>query len=185
MSAPTSANVFIGLGSNLGDRVAYLQQALVELNNLGLQVLQVSRLYETPPWGVVEQPWFLNAVASATSAESPVAVLHLLLEAERRLGRERVRKWGPRIIDLDLLAHGSHIKQNRILTVPHPQLHQRAFVLIPWAEIAPQYCVPGYNLTVQQLLDKLYYQNPTDVYDVREAEGACLQIPVKLSATVQ
>jgi 2-amino-4-hydroxy-6-hydroxymethyldihydropteridine diphosphokinase len=177
-------NVFIGLGSNLGDRVTYLQKALEHLAKLGLQVCHASRLYETPPWGIMEQPQFLNAVARAETTLAPLQVLHMLLEAERRMGRERDVKWGPRIIDLDLLAYGAQLVHCTQLQVPHPLAAERAFVLVPWAEIAPTFMLANTTKTVQQLLNDLRLRVPNDVAAVRGVPQIVLNLfEAKLGTT--
>jgi 2-amino-4-hydroxy-6-hydroxymethyldihydropteridine diphosphokinase len=145
---------YIGLGSNLGDREQAIRRA-AEL--IGAQ--RLSAIVETEPWGYAEQPRFLNAVAEIDTPLTPRQLLTHLLDVERRLGRERVGpKWGPRTIDLDLLLYGSEVIDEPGLTVPHPHLHERLFVLEPLAELAPALEIPG-NGTVQALLAGL--QSPS------------------------
>jgi len=138
---------FIGLGSNLGDREALIRQA-AEL----IGARRLSTIIETEPWGYHEQPRFLNAVAELDTDLEPRALLDLLLDVERRLGRQRTgRRWGPRTIDLDLLLYGDRVVDEPGLTVPHPSLAERLFVLEPLAELAPSLKIPG-NGTVQDLI---------------------------------
>ncbi len=139
------AEAAIGLGGNLGDPRALMRRALALIDGPESRVLRVSSVYETPPWGDPDQPRFLNACALIESAESPRALLDRLLEAERALGRSRdkARRWGPRPIDLDLLFHGDAALSEPGLELPHPRMFERAFVLIPLAEIAPDAVVAG------------------------------------------
>ena len=130
---------YVGLGANLGDREATIRRA-VEL--LGAQ--RVSTLIETEPWGYADQPAFLNGVAELATGEPARVLLGRLLEIERGLGRTREGpRYGPRAIDLDLLLYGNELIEEPGLTVPHPRLHERAFVLEPLAELAPALVVPG------------------------------------------
>jgi 2-amino-4-hydroxy-6-hydroxymethyldihydropteridine diphosphokinase len=130
---------YVGLGANLGDREAAIRRAL-EL----LGVARVSTLIETEPWGYADQPRFLNAVAELDTAEPPRVLLDRLLDVERELGRTREGpRYGPRTIDLDLLLYGDEELDEPGLVVPHPRLHERAFVLEPLAELRPDLVVPG------------------------------------------
>ncbi|MBN1484743.1 MAG: 2-amino-4-hydroxy-6-hydroxymethyldihydropteridine diphosphokinase [Chloroflexia bacterium] len=148
--APGTA--LIGLGSNLGDRTAYLRRALVLLAQLG-QLQAVSSVYETPPWGYQEQPSFLNAACRLNTDLPAPALLEEMLHLEQDQGRQRQRHWGPRTIDLDLLFYDDLVLQTAGLTLPHPLLHQRAFVLVPLAEIAPHWLHPQQGRTVLELLE--------------------------------
>jgi 2-amino-4-hydroxy-6-hydroxymethyldihydropteridine diphosphokinase len=130
---------YVGLGANLGRREESIRAAAEMIG-----ARRLSRLYETEPWGVVDQPRFLNAAAELDTELDAVEVLELLLEVERRLGRLRdARRWGPRTIDLDLLLYGAEIIDLPGLAVPHPHLHERLFVLEPLHELAPDLVVPG------------------------------------------
>jgi len=130
---------YLGLGANLGDRDATIRAAVAALPD----VVAVSELRETDPVGVTDQPRFLNGVAALETELSPRALLERLLAVEHELGRERRERWGPRTIDLDLLLYGDAEIDEPGLTVPHPRLHERAFVLEPLAELAPGLVVPG------------------------------------------
>lgn len=133
------ARAFVALGSNLGDTHAYLRQALQALAHLpDTRLLAQSRFYRTPPWGVLEQPAFLNAVAELETALAPHALLEALLAIEQAAGRVRQgERWGPRTLDLDLL-HVDGVRLDEAgLTLPHPRIAERAFVLLPLAELAP------------------------------------------------
>jgi 2-amino-4-hydroxy-6-hydroxymethyldihydropteridine diphosphokinase len=139
---------YVGLGSNLGDRRAMIAGALERL-----RPRRVSSILETEPWGRTDQPRFLNAVAELETGLDPAALLDRLLEVERELGRVRLERWGPRTIDLDLLLHGDRRVRTGALTVPHPRLHERRFVLEGLAELCPDRVVPGLGRTVRELLD--------------------------------
>lgn len=142
---------YLGLGANLGDREATLRTALSSLSDLPtIQVSQVSSLYETAAVGVTDQPDFLNAVAKISTSLSATALLGALLNLENLLGRVRTLRWGPRVIDLDLLLYGEAQIALPELIVPHPRLRERAFVLVPLSEIAPEMVLPGDTQTVQE-----------------------------------
>ncbi|MGE5553137.1 MAG: biotin--[acetyl-CoA-carboxylase] ligase [Betaproteobacteria bacterium] len=137
-------NVFIGLGANVGDRVGSLFQARRELAALpGTRLVAVSQLYETEPVGYREQPWFLNQVVELETDLPPQELLEAMLAIEARHGRHRTVRWGPRPLDLDLLLYGSVELSTLALTLPHPRMWQRAFVLLPLAELAPELRTPG------------------------------------------
>lgn len=135
---------FVGLGANLGPREVTLLRAVDLLGEAdGVEVLAVSELRETEPVGVVEQPPFLNGAMKIETSLPPRALLDLLLETERSLGRVRGERWGPRTVDLDLLVYGDEIVDEPGLRVPHPRLHERRFALEPLAELDPGLLVPG------------------------------------------
>ncbi|MBD0290198.1 MAG: 2-amino-4-hydroxy-6-hydroxymethyldihydropteridine diphosphokinase [Thermoleophilia bacterium] len=135
---------YIGLGSNLGNRRRYLERALARLDaEAGIDVVAVSSVRETDPVGYLEQPRFLNAVAALETTLSPRELLDALLGVERSLGRQRAGpRFGPRTIDLDLLLYGDEQVDEGALTVPHPRLAERRFVLEPLAELAPDLALP-------------------------------------------
>jgi 2-amino-4-hydroxy-6-hydroxymethyldihydropteridine diphosphokinase len=143
---------YIGLGSNLGDRAANLRRAAMALRAL-LGPLRASRVYETAPRLDLDQPPFLNAVVEARAALSPDALLDHLLHIEDTLGRRRdpARPKGPRVIDLDLLLYGDHLQQSERLTLPHPGLAHRRFVLAPLRELAPTHTPPGLGASIDAL----------------------------------
>ncbi|HEV8644787.1 MAG TPA: 2-amino-4-hydroxy-6-hydroxymethyldihydropteridine diphosphokinase [Burkholderiales bacterium] len=139
-----AAIAFIGLGSNLADPLVQVRQALMELESIpGTRVTARSSLYRTSPAGYLEQPDFINAVASVHTTLKPQALLAALLAIENRHGRTRAMRNAPRTLDLDLLLYGEEVLEEEGLTLPHPRLHERAFVLAPFAEIAPKAMVPG------------------------------------------
>lgn len=121
----------------------------------GIEIVQVSSYYATPPVGVEEQPWFVNAVIQLRTRLTPEALLETLLEIEEAMGRVRRQHWGPRLIDLDLLLYDNIIMETPTLTLPHPEMHRRGFVLIPLAEIAPQAWHPRQRQTAAALLQQL------------------------------
>ena len=150
----TALRAYVGMGSNLGDRAGYLLLAVRGMMNAGLRVLRLSSVYETEPAGVEEeQPPFLNMVAELSAPlPPPEALLRLLLDIERTLGRSRPRPLAPRTLDLDLLLYGGELSATDTLTLPHPRLHLRRFVLAPLAELIPDARHPVLNTTFAELL---------------------------------
>jgi len=139
--------VALGLGANLGDPAANLRRAVDLLAQSGLRFVALSSLYRTRPWGVTDQPDFVNACALARTSLAPLALLDLVQATEKALGRRRTRRWGPRAIDIDLLFYGDDAQwRDERLILPHPGLMERAFVLLPLAEIAPDCVVGGVRL---------------------------------------
>jgi 2-amino-4-hydroxy-6-hydroxymethyldihydropteridine diphosphokinase len=145
-------SVFLGLGSNLGDREAALRNACVELRGRGFRLTVQSPLYETEPLGGPPQDWFLNQVVGGETALSPQAMLQACLDTEGALGRVRTVPNGPRGIDVDLLLFGDTVIESDQLTLPHPRLHQRLFVLVPLADVAGDQVYPGRGVTITELL---------------------------------
>jgi 2-amino-4-hydroxy-6-hydroxymethyldihydropteridine diphosphokinase len=147
---------YIGLGANLGDPVRQVTQALALLSQAPeVEVVRVSRFYLTPPLGPPGQPWYVNAAAQVKTRLTPEELLRVLLQVERGLGRERGERWGPRVIDLDLLLYDGEVMEEPGLTIPHPEMHRRAFVLVPLADIAPEAWHPGFRKTARELRDEL------------------------------
>jgi len=145
---PTEA--FIALGGNVGDVRATFERAIALLcDGSAVRLTARSRDYRTAPWGVTDQPAFINAVIAVTTSLAPRDLLIRALEVERALGRDRSRerRWGPRTLDLDLLAYNDLALHDAELTVPHPRLFERAFVLVPLAEIAPDRVIAGVRLS--------------------------------------
>jgi len=144
MTGPVIA--FVGLGGNLGDAVATLRSAIHALAGLPeTRLLQASGLYRTPAWGLEQQPDFINGAVMLETQLDSRALLEALLGVERDFGRERAMapRWGPRMLDLDLLLYGDAVIAEPGLQVPHPHLHERAFALVPLLEIAPDILIPG------------------------------------------
>ena len=145
----------IGLGSNMGDRFSYLQQALDSLNTVtGVQVHSVSPVYETDPVGGPEQEKYLNAVAVLKTVLTPHQLLAETQQIEQEANRQRNERWGPRTLDLDLLAMDSEVVSTEDLDLPHPRAHERGFVLLPWSMLDPDYLLPGYG-SVADLLTRV------------------------------
>ncbi len=146
--------VYLGLGSNLGNRKQKLAQAL-EMLSQQAEIEQVSSVYETEPVGFIEQPLFLNAVCRISTSLSPTKLLAFAKKIESTLGRVPSFANAPRPIDIDILFYGNRTIRSNALAVPHPRLIQRAFVLVPLAEIAPDLIHPESKKTIKELLDSL------------------------------
>ena len=147
-------DVYLSLGSNVGDREANLNTAIQHLGSLG-KVVAVSALYETEPVELASQPWFLNCAVQLNTEKMPQQLLSGVLAIERKMGRRRLQKKGPRNIDIDILLFGNSIVEAKGLTIPHPAMHERRFVLEPLAEIAPEARHPVFKRTVRELRDAL------------------------------
>ena len=156
-------NVFLGLGSNLGNRRETMRAAVAEIRQV-LDEVRVSSLYESAAWGVTDQPAFLNAVVRGRTTRSPLELLDATQAIERKLGRVRGRRWGPRVIDIDVLLYGSELIDEPRLKVPHPYLTRRGFVLRPLADLAAGLTLPDGSL-VGELLTIVSQD------DLRQIEG--------------
>jgi len=148
----SSPAVFIGLGSNVGEREGALARARALLRQRGFEEDATSSLYLTEPVGGPPQDWFLNQVLGGRTALSPEELLRACLQVEAEMGRRRSRRNAPRTIDVDVLLHGDEVRDGPELAVPHPRLHERRFVLVPLVQIAPQARHPVLGATAQELL---------------------------------
>jgi 2-amino-4-hydroxy-6-hydroxymethyldihydropteridine diphosphokinase len=143
--------IFLSLGSNLGDRVANLREALERLESPRLHVSQQSSFYETAPIGMTDQPWFVNIVAEANTSLFPMMLLEHCKRVERLMGRKKIVRNGPRNIDIDILFYEQAVVDTRGLSIPHPRLHERRFVLEPMLELAPEWKHPVLDKTMSEL----------------------------------
>ena len=148
-------NVFLLLGSNLGNRNLFLNQAIEHIEKDIAPVLKASSVYETQSWGKTDAPDYLNQVITLQTNLSAQTVLQKILNIENILGRRREEKWGSRTIDIDILFYGEEIINEQNLHIPHPELHKRRFTLAPLAEIAPQLVHPVINKNILQLKNEL------------------------------
>jgi 2-amino-4-hydroxy-6-hydroxymethyldihydropteridine diphosphokinase len=163
--------VLIGFGSNLGDSVQTCVAALERLRmHPLLRVLKTSSFYRTSPLMLTAQPWFINGVVLCETDLSPEDLLGVILEIEKDFGRDRQIRWGPRILDLDLLAYGDRQVDLPILTIPHPRLHERRFVLEPLLEIAPDWVHPTLNIPARNLLSAMGEED--DTQEVQRLESS-------------
>ena len=158
-------DVYLLLGSNIGDRALWMAKALDLMAKNGVIVLKESATYETEAWGNTGQPSFYNKVVQVQTTLQPLPLLHSILQVETKLGRLRTEKWGPRIIDIDILFYANVVLETDELTIPHPMIAARRFTLLPLAEIAPAFIHPVLNLSVAQLLGAC-----ADTLDVRKVD---------------
>lgn len=142
--------VYLGLGSNLGERARNLEESLEKIAEWA-SIEKKSGIYETEPWGLKKQPKFLNQVVKARTRLAPLELLSALKKIERRMGRKKSVKYGPRVIDVDILFFDNLIMKTEPLTIPHPLLTQRAFVLVPLEEIAPNHLHPVEGKKIREL----------------------------------
>jgi 2-amino-4-hydroxy-6-hydroxymethyldihydropteridine diphosphokinase len=147
--------VYIGIGSNVGEREENCLRAIRLLEENGVRITQRSAMYETEPWGIRDQPRFINMAIAAETELSPGGLLLLLKRVEGDMGRRPGVKWGPRLIDLDILLYNDLIVEESDLVIPHPMMHRRSFVLKPLTEIAPDKVHPGMARKIRDLLRDL------------------------------
>ena len=157
---------YIGIGSNIGDKIGYIQQATMLLKDVNeIKFIDSSSLYETEPFGVKDQEWFINAVIKISTTLSPKELLAVCHRIERQLGRIReddIQKWGPRTVDLDIIFYDDLVISRENLQIPHVGAHMRAFVLVPMLEIDPEYIHPVLNKTISEIHEEL--SDPEEVY---------------------
>jgi 2-amino-4-hydroxy-6-hydroxymethyldihydropteridine diphosphokinase len=153
--------VYIGIGSNLGNRQENCLRAIELLQKKGIIITKRSSLYETEPWGVKDQPLFINMAIEIETGLKPKVLLKILKDVEKEVGRGKSIKWGPRIIDLDILLFDNIVLNEDDLEIPHPLMHKRDFVLRPLCEIAPDIKHPLLKLTMDKLMQQLYRIKPS------------------------
>ncbi len=150
-ATPLAVPVALAIGGNLGDRVATLHEAVRRLAAGGVQIDAISSLYETPPWGYTAQPLFLNGAVIGRTTRGPLDLLVFVKQIEHDLGRQPSFPNAPRPVDIDIILYGDRVITEPGLTVPHPRLAERAFVLVPLAEIAADWSYPTLNKTIGEL----------------------------------
>jgi 2-amino-4-hydroxy-6-hydroxymethyldihydropteridine diphosphokinase len=151
MSNKHMERVYLATGSNIGDKSAHLTKALELIEVYVGDLVQVSGVYRTAAWGIEDQPEFLNQVMAVDCNLEPETLLLAVMEIERQMGRERRIRWGERLIDIDILFYGNLVSQSQRLTIPHPFIHERNFVLQPLLEIAPDFCHPVLQKSIREL----------------------------------
>lgn len=161
---------YLSIGSNIGERLKFVEQAV---SFLGLceeiNIIQTSALYETEPWGIKDQNWFLNVAVEINTTLSPQDLLVKCNQIESTLGRNRniEKRWGERTVDIDIIFYGTEIINTDILVVPHTRMHERAFVLVPMLEIAPEFVHPIFNKTIADLYESLVEVEDVFLYGTR------------------
>lgn len=156
MNMCVEKTAYLGLGTNLGDRLVWLKEALTRLKgNPEIRINQISQIYETSPVGYLDQPSFYNLVCRIQTTLLPMSLLRCVQEIEQELKRERKIRWGPRTIDIDILLYEQKVIRSPELTIPHPRMQDRAFVLIPLFELAPQLVLPNTNQSIENLIKQL------------------------------
>lgn len=164
---------FLSIGSNVGDRSEYIKEAIRLLHEeKEVKVLQTSSLYETAPIGYIDQPQFLNAVILVNTGLSAVELLNVCQEIEWKLGRKREIRWGPRTLDLDILLYNHENIETERLSVPHPRMVGRAFVLVPLLEINPTIMLPTTDTPLNDILEKLEDKEGVQLWKQKSGEGA-------------
>ncbi|MEA3486573.1 MAG: 2-amino-4-hydroxy-6-hydroxymethyldihydropteridine diphosphokinase [Thermodesulfobacteriota bacterium] len=154
---------FLGMGSNVGNPASNCVSAVKRISDVdGVRVLRCSSLYKTQPVGLEEQDWFVNGVIEIRTGLRPRALMDVMQRVEDEMGRLRGEKWGPRIIDIDILLYGQAVMDEEGLVIPHAELHKRRFVLVPLNEIAPCAIHPVFGISVRGLLDRLQDKNKVE-----------------------
>ena len=159
-----SPDAFLSLGSNRGDRKLHLKTALAKLNALEkTEIISVSNLYSTAAWGKEDQPDFLNMAVGIKTFFQPEILMKKIIRIEEEMGRVRMEKWGPRIIDIDILMFGNEKINSETITLPHPEMHKRKFVLVPMKDIAAEIIHPVYNKSIDRLAEEC--ADPLEIFD--------------------
>jgi len=167
--------VYLSLGTNLGDKLYNLTRAISDLSKLpGTRVISISSVYETLPWGISGQPGFLNQAAAIETAFEPISMLNALRDIEIKMGRQSREKWGPREIDIDILLFGDLIIASEQLTVPHPFLRKRLFVLVPLQEIEPDLVFPEDGASIEEVLNSV---SPRERNTIRKMKASPADTP--------
>ena len=162
---------FIGIGSNRGNPVRACREAVRHLSEKPeVRLLRCSSLYRTEPVGPQDQPWFINAVAEIRTSLPPRRLFETVKEIERRMGRTEGQKWGPRVIDLDILLYGQEVVSEGDLIIPHPEMHRRRFVLAPLCELASYAVHPAFGVSIRGLMDRLADQGQVERYSPWDRE---------------
>jgi 2-amino-4-hydroxy-6-hydroxymethyldihydropteridine diphosphokinase len=163
---------FIGIGSNRGNPVHACREAIRRLAEIPeVRLLGCSSLYRTEPFGPQDQPWFINAVAEIRTSLAPRRLFETVKEIERQMGRTEGPKWGPRLIDLDLLLYGQEVVSEGDLKIPHPEMHRRRFVLAPLCELASYAVHPAFGVSIRGLMDRLTDHGRVELYAPWDAEA--------------
>lgn len=157
--------IFLGLGSNIGNKVDNLRNSIVQMEKGLIRVVRCSALYQTPAWGMEDQDDFVNAVCEVSFDGEPSELLQRLQAIEEEMGRQRMQKWGPRLIDLDILEYHRFIVQEASLTLPHPYYPQRPFVLVPMLDLEPDWIPTGHDTSIFDLLEELPKTNISRMSD--------------------
>jgi 2-amino-4-hydroxy-6-hydroxymethyldihydropteridine diphosphokinase len=165
------ATVYLGLGSNLGNRARNIYEALRRLRS-NVRLDRISSLYETEPVGLTDQPWFLNLVCLGQTALQPEALLVVVKGIERDMGRKEGIRFGPRVIDIDILFYDDLVMRTERLEIPHPRLHQRGFVLIPLMELAPDLVHPVLEDNVREIVQKAASLETTRPYCLKDRQAS-------------
>jgi 2-amino-4-hydroxy-6-hydroxymethyldihydropteridine diphosphokinase len=154
------STAYLGLGSNLGRKKYNVSRSILLMKKAGIRILRQSRFYKTKPVGFMEQPDFINAAVKIRTVFAPKRLLKILQDIEKAMGRVKARRWGPRIIDIDILLYGDKTVKTNGLVIPHPRMHERTFVLKPLAEIAPGLKHPVLKTTIKLLLKEVFATRP-------------------------
>jgi 2-amino-4-hydroxy-6-hydroxymethyldihydropteridine diphosphokinase len=163
MKDKMESTIYLGIGTNLGNRLENLHTAIEKIANFST-ILKISRVYESEPWGFTDQPQFLNMVIKISSNLNPYQLLEKIKKIEVEMGREPIFRYGPRLIDIDILFFDDLSLQDEKLEIPHAKLHERSFVLIPLMDISPELIHPGFNQTIKYLSSQITTNDIKEYY---------------------